>query len=176
VTEASLIFLVGPRGSGKTSVARRVASGLGWHWLDADALLEERHGQTIKQIFAGEGEAGFRDKEAALVDDLCLQQRHVIATGGGVVLREENRRKLRAAGHVVWLTADARTLWARISDDRTTGERRPNLLSGGLAEVEEVLRMREPLYGACAHLRVETAGRTLEQVVEVILSHLREPA
>ncbi len=168
-----VIFLIGPRGSGKTSVAQVLAGRLGWHWLDADALLETRHRQTIKQIFAAEGEAGFRDKEAALVEELCSCREHVIATGGGVILREESRLKLREAGHVVWLTGDPAALWGRIAADSTTAERRPNLLAGGLAEVEELLRAREPFYRECAHLTVDTTRRSLAEVAEAILSHLQ---
>jgi shikimate kinase len=166
------IFLVGLRGSGKTTVARLLAERLGWQWADADALLEARHGRSIRQIFAEEGEAGFRDKEAALLEELCGLRRHVIATGGGVVLRPENRQRLRAAGFVVWLTADAATLWDRLHRDPTTAKRRPDLTVGGLAEVEETLRLRQPLYEAVADLTVDTAGRSPAQVMEAILAPL----
>src|SRR5262249_22263441 len=84
----SSIFLVGPRGSGKTTVARLLAEALGWAWLDADALLEERAGKSIRAVFEAEGEGGFRERESALLAELCGRQRHVVATGGGVVLRE----------------------------------------------------------------------------------------
>src|SRR5262249_48064027 len=91
-----VIFLIGYRGSGKTTVARILAERLGWSWLDADTLLEARHGRTIRQIFAEEGEAGFRDKEERLLDELSQGRQHVIATGGGIVLRPVNRDKLKA--------------------------------------------------------------------------------
>jgi len=168
----SLLFLIGYRGTGKTTVARLLAERLGWQWRDADALLEARHGRSIREIFAAEGEAGFRDKEAALVPELCALRRHVIATGGGVILRPSNREQLRAAGRVVWLTADAATLWRRIQGDGSTAQRRPNLSGGGLVEVEELLRVREPLYRACAHLVVSTEGRAPEEVAEDILQRL----
>ena len=162
-----LIFLIGYRGSGKTSVARILAERLGWDWLDADSVLETRHGRSIREIFATEGEEGFRDKEAALLGEFCRSNRHVIATGGGVVLRPANRDKLKT-GFVVWLTADAATLWQRISRDAGTAERRPNLTVGGLAEVEQLLREREPLYRECADLIVDTTGRTLEEIADKI--------
>src|SRR5262249_22264322 len=113
-TQYSVLFLIGYRCTGKTTVARLLAERLGWDWLDADELLEPRHGGTIRQIFAEEGEAGFRDKEAALLTELCRCRQTVIATGGGVILRAENRQRLREAGLACWLTADAATLWQRL--------------------------------------------------------------
>src|SRR5262249_41268209 len=148
---SSLLFLVGYRATGKSTVARLLAERLGWGWVDADDVLERRHGRTIRQIFAEEGEAGVRDKEDAVLEVLCRGERLVVATGGGVVLREANRKRLRAAGRVVWLTADAQTIWGRLQRDPATGERRPTLTVGGLAEVEELLRVRAPLYAECAH-------------------------
>jgi len=163
-----LVILIGYRGTGKSTTAQLLAERLGWDWLDADQVLEARHGKTIKQIFAEEGEAGFRDKEAALLAELCQGQRQVIATGGGIVLRPENRERLKAAGRVVWLTADPATLWQRIAGDATTAERRPNLTIGGLAEVEQLLQVREPLYREVAQLIVDTARQTPAEVAEVI--------
>jgi shikimate kinase len=167
-----VIFLIGYRGSGKTTVARLLAGRLGWDWLDADAVLEARQGHTIRRIFEEEGEEAFRRMESALLEELCRRQRHVIATGGGVVLSEANRQRMRAAGPVVWLSADALTLWQRMEEDKTTAERRPNLAGGGLAEVEELLRVREPLYRACAHVQIQTAGRSPEEIAEEILTRL----
>jgi shikimate kinase len=164
-----LIFLIGYRGSGKTTAARRLAERLGWQWLDADVLLEERERRSIRQIFAEDGEAGFRRIEAALLEELCRGSQLVIATGGGVVLSESNRDRLRAAGWVVWLKADAPTLWQRLQGDASTAERRPNLTVGGLAEIEELLRVRTPLYRACAHVEIETEGRTPDKIVEEIV-------
>jgi shikimate kinase len=167
---SSLLFLIGYRGSGKSTVAQLLARRLGWDWCDADAVLEARHGRTIRQIFDEEGEAGFRDKEAALLREHCGLDNHVIATGGGVVLRLENRRRLRDAGHVVWLTADPATLWQRLQQDVTTAERRPALTVGGLPEIEDLLRAREPLYRECAHQVVDTTGRSPQEIADAILA------
>src|SRR5436305_15234067 len=93
-----VIFLIGPRGSGKTTVARLLAERLGWDWVDVDAALEAAAGRSVRDIFAAEGEAGFRAREAAGLAELCRRRRHVIATGGGVVLDPENRQRLREAG------------------------------------------------------------------------------
>src|SRR5262245_25909137 len=92
----SRLFLIGPRGSGKTTVAALVAGRLGWDWVDADTVLERRAGMSVRAVFAAEGEPGFRDRESAVLAELCRLGRHVIATGGGVVLREPNRQLLRA--------------------------------------------------------------------------------
>lgn len=164
-----VIFLIGYRGTGKTTVARLLAENLGWDWIDADALLEARHGRTIRQIFGEEGEPGFRDKEAELLVELCGNQKHVVATGGGVILRPDNRNRLKTAGLVVWLTADAATIWQRIQKDSSTNERRPNLTVGGLSEVEELLRVREPLYRECADLVISTVSRSPEEIAGSIL-------
>ena len=175
MSDPTRIILIGYRGSGKTTVARLTAERLSWDWLDADPYLEARHGKTIRQIFAEEGEASFRDKEAALLAELCQRDRCVIATGGGVVLRPENREQLRQSGNlIVWLTADAATLWQRISTDATTAERRPNLTVGGLPEVEELLRGREPLYRECAHVAIDTAALTPAAIAAAIVP--RQPS
>ena len=166
---AALLFLTGPRGSGKSTVARLLADELGWDWLDADEVLETRCGQSIRSLFAAEGEAGFRDREAAVLAELCRLQRHVVATGGGVVLRESNRELLRASGCVVWLTADVETLWQRLCEDNTTVERRPNLIRGGREEIAEIMRIREPLYRICADFIIETAGRSPAEIAAEVL-------
>jgi shikimate kinase len=167
-TSHSTIFLVGYRCTGKSTVARLLAEKLGYKWFDADEVLEGRYGTTIRKIFESEGESGFRDKEEEIFAELCQLHRHVIATGGGVILREANRQLMREAGFVVWLTADAPTIWARLQADPASTDRRPPLTVGGLAEIEEVLKIREPLYQACADLVISTAGLTCEDVARQI--------
>jgi shikimate kinase len=168
-----LIFLIGPRGSGKSAVARLLAARLGWDWADADHELECRAGRCIRDIFAAEGENGFRERESAVLVDLCRLERHVIATGGGAVLRPENRARLRASGRVVWLTADAATLSHRIQTDETNCERRPSLTgtaaASSLQEIVQVLRAREPLYRECADFVVSTEGKAPEAVADELL-------
>src|SRR5438552_2779942 len=114
------IFLIGYRGTGKTTVAQCLAKQLGWRFVDSDRFLEERHGRSIRQIFAEEGEAGFRDKEGMVLEGICHERRQVVATGGGVVLRPENRTLLRAGGWTVWLTADAPTIYRRLEEDSSS--------------------------------------------------------
>jgi shikimate kinase len=164
-----VIFLIGYRGCGKTTVARLLAEGLGWPWLDADDLLERQNGRTVREIFAAEGEEGFRAKEEAILSEICKLNHQVIATGGGAVLRRSNRDRLRASGWVVWLTADADTLHQRLQRDEGTADRRPALTTAPpLEEIANLLQRREPLYRGCAHLIVSTVGRKPEDVAAEI--------
>src|SRR3954454_11142797 len=169
----SPIFLIGYRGTGKTSVARELAGRLGFHWVDADDLVEEMTGKTIAEIFSDEGEAGFRQWEARVVSALSRKRRTVVALGGGAVLREDNRRAICDAGTVVWLTASVDTILQRLAADSTTASRRPNLTAaGGRAEIEEVLAVRTPYYRQCATLVVDTEGKTPAEVAEEIAANL----
>jgi shikimate kinase len=167
-----LVFLIGYRGTGKSTVARALAARLGWSWIDADDVLERRYGRSIRAIFEAEGEVGFRDKEAVVLEALCKLRGHVIAAGGGAVLRPGNRDLMRQFGRTVWLTADAGTLWQRTQGDVRTAERRPNLTVGGIEEIVEVMKAREALYCACADLTVSTEGHSPEQVVNDIVAGL----
>src|SRR3954462_5934146 len=140
------IFLIGYRGTGKTSVARELAGRLGFHWVDADDLVEEMTGKTIAEIFSDDGEAGFRQWEARVVSALSRKRRTIVALGGGAVLREDNRRVICGAGSVVWLTASVDTIIERLAADSMTASRRPDLTAtGGRTEIEDVLAIRTPL-------------------------------
>jgi shikimate kinase len=165
--------LIGPRGSGKTTAAGLLAERLGWDWIDADRVLEARAGLSIREIFAREGETGFRAREEEVLLELCRLDRTVIATGGGAVLRAQNRSRMRDAGIVVWLTADVDVLWQRIAGDASSSARRPPLGAGGGAEVAEVTAAREPLYRCCSHVRVDAGAKTPAEVVEEVLAFLR---
>lgn len=165
------VFLIGPRGSGKTTVGRLLAARLGWSFVDADVELEARAGRSIADIFATRGEPAFRQQESELLRELIARDRHVIACGGGVVLSGENRTLLRSSGHCVWLTGGTSTLIDRLAADPTTATRRPALTDlSGPAEVARLLREREPLYRATAHSVVATDGRSPDEVVSAILS------
>ena len=168
------VFLIGYRGSGKTTVAAALAERLGWPWIDADAELERRAGKTIKQIFADQGELAFRDLESAVLSDLVKLDRNIMALGGGVVLRESNRRLLAGRGEVVWLQASPEMLLQRISGDATTAERRPNLTGqGGLAEIRTLLAERTPIYAACADLTIDAERRSVNEIARQIIEELQ---
>jgi shikimate kinase len=167
------IFLIGYRGTGKTSVARELAGRLDYDWVDADDVVEQEAGKSIAAIFADEGEGAFRDWEARVVASLSRKRRTVVALGGGAVLREENRRAICANRPVVWLTASVDTILERVATDSTTASRRPNLTTaGGRAEVEALLAIRNPLYRQCATLVVDTEGKTSAEVAEEIATNL----
>ena len=100
-----VVTLIGYRASGKSSVAPRLARKLGWSWVDCDDVIEQRAGASIKDIFEHEGEAGFRQRESEILAELLQQSDLVIASGGGAILAESNRKLIRAAGPVVWLQA-----------------------------------------------------------------------
>src|ERR1051326_5701426 len=124
-SQRPIIYLIGLRGTGKTTVGRLLAKLLNRPFHDADELLEQRAGRLIRDIFAAEGEAGFRDREEAILTELSAAGSSVIATGGGVVLRESNRETMRRTGVAVWLTADVDTLVQRLQSDPATMQRRP---------------------------------------------------
>jgi shikimate kinase len=163
------IFLIGYRGTGKTTVARELAARLGFRAVDSDEVVEEEAGKTIARIFAEDGEGAFRELEAKAVGGLSRERRVVVGLGGGAVLREENRRAIRAAGAVIWLQAGVDTILARVAADPATAARRPNLTTaGGQAEVEVLLAKRAPLYRECATLIVDTEGKSAADVAEEI--------
>ena len=167
------VFLIGYRGTGKSAVAQRLAMKLGWEWVDADVEIELCAGKSIAQMFADEGEEAFRDLEEGVVARLCERESQVVALGGGAVLRPPTQERIRQSGKVVWLTASPRTIAQRLAGDATTATRRPNLTpGGGLAEIEQVLRERSPIYQLCADLTVDTEGREPREIANEIAASL----
>jgi shikimate kinase len=167
------LFLIGYRGTGKTSVARPLALRLGWDWVDADVEIELRAGKSIASIFADDGEPAFRDLEAQVLADLAKRDKLVVACGGGVVLRPENRDILKRGGQVVWLQAAVETIVERLAADVSTSARRPSLTRLGQAdEVRHLLEEREPLYRECADVAIVTQGRDPSEIAEIIVQKL----
>jgi shikimate kinase len=166
---AENIFLVGPMGSGKSAVGRQLASRLGFAFLDSDAEIEARTGVEVSYIFEREGEAGFREREAEVLDELTRCRHTVIATGGGAVLVAATRACLQTRGCVVYLRTSVDQQLARTR--RST--RRPLLMNpdprGTLLRLAE---LRSPLYQEVADITVDTDGRRVRTVVEDILRRL----
>ena len=159
------LYLIGMMGSGKSTVGRPLAEALGYRFLDADTSLEQVAGKPIPELFASEGEAGFRTLEAAVLNQIAAWHSLVVATGGGVVTRPENWGQLRQ-GVVIWLDAPDALLLERLGADPTP---RPLLA--------ELLQERRPLY-AQADLHILQDGRPPEdvalQVIEALPAILRQ--
>jgi len=165
------IFLVGMMGAGKTSVGRVLAKRLQKSFYDSDQVIEDRTGVKIPVIFEIEGEAGFRVRESAVIDELTALRDIVLATGGGAVLSERNRERLKTTGTVVYLRASVRDLLNRTRHDKN----RP-LLQGvdPRARLTELYEKRDPLYREVAHLIVDTGNQSLTSLVNRLCQLLLE--
>jgi len=165
------IFLVGPMGSGKTTIGRRLAGELGLDFVDSDHEIEARTGASIPLIFDIEGEAGFRRREKAMIDELTRREGVVLATGGGAVLDPDNRRHLHERGTVIYLQAEADTLYERTRADRN----RPLLQTEDpRARITALLAERDPLYRETAHLVINTGKQSIRHIVSEIRKRLRQ--
>ena len=172
-TAARNVVLIGYRGCGKTSVGRSLATRLGWTFVDTDDLIEAAAGCSIREIFEREGEAGFRVRETTAVQEVARGTQQVISVGGGAILSADNRTMLRGAGVCVWLTAPPEELHRRLQADPRSGSTRPALTSKSeLEEIRHLLQRRAPLYAELAEHVVDTAGRSLEQVVAAVFAFL----
>jgi len=167
------IALIGFRGSGKTTVGRELAALLGGKCIDTDDLVVDEAGRNIAEIFADEGETGFRRREAEAIRRIVASPPAVLSVGGGAVLDERNVAALRSVATIVWLAAPATVLGQRIAADPGTAASRPSLTGlcpGG--EVERLLEDREPYYRHAAELIVDTTDATPVQVAREIVSRL----
>ena len=163
------LVLVGYRGSGKSTVGAILAQRLKWSFIDLDEQIVRAAGKSIAEIFEQEGEGSFRQRERAAFKSLERSGRHVIALGGGAMIDRELRLNVRRVGKVIWLRAPAAVLWGRISRDPASLRNRPDLTAnGGLEEIEELLKKREPFYRSAANHWVDTFPGTPEQVAETI--------
>lgn len=163
------VFLVGPMGAGKSTLGRRLAEALGMEFLDSDQEIERRTGVDIPRIFDVEGEAGFRSREAAVIDELSRRPATVLATGGGAVLNPATRARLRERGVVVYLRTPVERQFERTRHDRSrpllhTDDRRDRL--------ESLMQERGPLYEALAHFIVDSDGNGPRRVLAEVLAAL----
>ncbi len=165
------IFLVGLMGAGKTSVGRLLAQHLGKAFYDCDHEIERRTGVRIPVIFDVEGEARFREREAAVLQELARLDEIVLATGGGAVLNAENRRALVASGTVVYLRASLDDLWRRVRHDRN----RPLLqIPDARRRLAELYVERDPLYREVASLIVDSGNQSLRSLARLLEHRLLE--
>jgi shikimate kinase len=164
------LVLVGMMGAGKTSVGKRLARRLGWRHVDADKRIERTTGRTIPDIFATEGEAGFRTVERDVLDALLrLPGRTIVSTGGGAVLSSANRALMRERGTVVWLRARPETLLARVR----AGEGRPLLADDPAAALRRLADERQAAYTDAAHVIIDVDGLTADQVADAVLAAVK---
>lgn len=163
-----ILSLVGLPGSGKTTVGRQLARRLGTEFSDSDQLIEQRLGCTIREYFEREGEDRFREVEAQVIDELTRQE-GVLSTGGGAVLRADNREHLRMRSKVVYLRSQPEELWRRLRHDK----QRPLLqVSDPMQKLRDLYAVRDPLYRETAHYVIETGRPSVSALVNLILMQL----
>ena len=167
----SNIFFVGPMGAGKTTIGRAVCAQIGLDFFDTDQEIERRTGADIPWIFDMEGESGFRDREEAVIQELTAREGVVLATGGGAVLRPDNRKYLSSRGRVVYLKASVDDLLARTRRDK----QRPLLQNTDRHKVlTDLVKVREPLYLEVADITIMTAKNSVKDVVTEIVDLLAD--
>lgn len=167
----SIVYLIGFMGAGKSTVGHILAERLGMPFVDMDQAIESRTGRTVSQIFADSGEEEFRRLESDILKELSGQPPAVIACGGGVVIRDENRVLLKRTGRVVYLQVSAEEALARIGDIAT----RPILTgAAGVVTATSILAARKALYSAVADITIDTGGLTVDAVATLVAEHLEE--
>ena len=159
------LFLIGPMGAGKTTVGRQLADYYRKEFIDSDLEIQRRTGVDIPTIFEFEGEAGFRQREHGVIDELTARDGIVLATGGGAVINEENRKLLSSRGVVIYLHCTAEQQYERTHRDKN----RPLLQTQDpLAKLKSLMAERDPLYRQTADLFISTEGRNTQAVVQDI--------
>lgn len=165
------VYLIGPMGAGKTTIGRQLSELLRLEFVDSDHEIEARTGANIPWIFDVEGEAGFRAREESVIDDLTRRTDIVLATGGGVVMREANRRALHDRGTVVYLLTPVAVQLERTARDRN----RPLLRTADpRGRLTELMEQRDPLYRETAHIIMPTSGGSAREVALKIIHALAD--
>ncbi len=171
LTKYEKIIFVGPMGAGKTTIGKRVASHLGCDFYDSDRVIEERTGVSIPLIFELEGEEGFRRRETEVIEELCKDKNIILATGGGAILREQNRQMMKQNSLVIFLNASLEKLFERTSRDRN----RPLLqTSDPKQKLEQLLKDRLTIYQEMADIIVTTDHQSIQQTVNSIVEQIQE--
>jgi len=163
------IALVGLPGSGKSTIGRQLARRLGLNALDTDHVIEERLGCSIREYFEREGEGSFRDVEQAVIDDVTQSHNGILSTGGGSVLRSENRENLHSRCHVVYLRSSPEEIFRRLRHDM----QRPLLqVEDPLTRLRDLYAIRDPLYHETAHFVVETGRPSVANLLNIVIMQL----
>lgn len=162
-----MFYIIGPRGSGKTTIGKQLADHKSFQFVDTDKLIVERAGMSIAQIVEQHGWEYFRHLESEVLKSIS-QQNVIVSTGGGIILSEENQQVMRENGTVIYLSAKPEVLAARLAAE-PQADQRPSLTGKSmLEEIEEVISQREPLYRAAAHHVVNA-----ELPIDVIIGQLK---
>ena len=168
------LYLTGYRGTGKTSVGVILARSLGRPVIDLDQVVEANTGKSIREIFARGGEAEFRELETEALQTVSQAPPAVISLGGGAILRPLNRQTISATGFCCWLDADAETIAGRLAADPATAQQRPSLTAlDHLSEIAELLDQRRQWYEEVADYRIDTTGKSIDEVSQEILASLQ---
>ncbi|MDR2893549.1 MAG: shikimate kinase AroL [Deltaproteobacteria bacterium] len=169
---SKIIYLIGARAAGKTTIGGLLARKLGLEFADTDISLKENAGLNVAQIVAAEGWPGFRKRESEILRSVVSKPNTVVATGGGMVLAEENRDFMRSTGLVLFLAAPPEVLAARLAVT-TEDSQRPSLTGRSITEeMAEIVRERTPLYNAAAHHRLD-ASKSIEDVLAQALEAIK---
>lgn len=169
------ILLTGFRATGKSLIGQLLAEKLNYRFIDTDHELCRRNKQTVEEIVAEHGWQGFRERERALLQEMAEQQNTVLAVGGGAIEHEDVWPLLRANYYIIWLQADKETILSRMAADDKGSKQRPALTSKNIEdEIVEILARRSPLYKSGSDMVLNTATGTPMQIVEQVLSGLRE--
>lgn len=164
------IYLIGMMGSGKTVTGKALAGLLDYVFTDLDAEIQAKDGRSIPEIFAGSGEPYFRDIESSVLEEVSKQNRRVVATGGGIILRDGNVRRMQESGKVVLLKASAESLWQRVRYSKD----RPLLNKPDpFGALKQILSDREGFYEKACHFSVLTDGKIAEDVAGEVQEMLR---
>lgn len=164
-----IVSLVGLPGSGKSTVGRQLARRIHLPFYDSDHAIESQLGCSIREYFEREGEERFRDVEESVIDDLTLNQRGILSTGGGSVLRAANRRNLKDRGQVVYLKSSPDELFKRLRHDLN----RPLLqVADPLSRLRDLYAARDPLYRETANFVIETGRPSVATLVNMIIMQL----
>ena len=167
----SRIILIGPMGAGKTTVGLKLAEALGKTFIDSDREIEKKTGATIPLIFELEGEKGFRARECEAIDQLTTQNDVILATGGGSILDENNRKRMRERGFVIYLQAPLDQLLERTSKDKN----RPLLQTADPRKtLGDIIKQREPFYLETADLIYKTSDKQIRDVISNIVTLLKK--
>jgi len=159
------IILIGFMGTGKTCVARALHQISQFHVLDTDTLIEQQTQLFLSELFKTKGEPFFREKETSVLQEIRADDNHIISTGGGIVLKKDNRALLRNLGIVFWLKASPNTISERLKSNNS----RPLLASSDKQEtIQQLLQERQVLYTKTAHIEIETDQKSIEEIAQEI--------